>query len=68
VRTTSAPYDHVVIFDEAQRAWTQRKTTDFMKRRKKIANFNRSEPACRAHIAVDTADNESDPVTITRGV
>ena len=44
VRTTSAPYDHVVIFDEAQRAWTQAKTADFMKRRKKIANFNRSEP------------------------
>ena len=44
VRTTSAPYDHVVIFDEAQRAWTQVKTADFMKRRKKIANFNRSEP------------------------
>jgi hypothetical protein len=44
VRTTSAPYDHVVIFDEAQRAWTQAKTADFMKRRKKIANFDRSEP------------------------
>ena len=45
VRTTSAPYDHVVIFDEAQRAWTQEKAADFMKRRKKIANFNQSEPA-----------------------
>ena len=44
VRTTGAPYDHVVIFDEAQRAWTQAKTSDFMRRRKKIANFNRSEP------------------------
>jgi len=44
VRTPSAPYDHVVIFDEAQRAWTQAKTSDFMRRRKKIANFNRSEP------------------------
>ena len=44
VRTTSAPYDHVVIFDEAQRAWTQPKTSDFMRRRKKIANFDQSEP------------------------
>jgi hypothetical protein len=44
VRTTSAPYDHVVIFDEAQRAWTQAKTSDFMRRRKKIVNFDRSEP------------------------
>jgi hypothetical protein len=44
VRTTSEPYDHVVIFDEAQRAWTQAKTSDFMRRRKKILNFSRSEP------------------------
>lgn len=38
------PYDHVVIFDEAQRAWDLRKTADFMKRRKKLAGFNQSEP------------------------
>jgi len=38
------PYDHVVIFDEAQRAWDRRKTADFMKRRKKILNFRQSEP------------------------
>jgi DUF2075 family protein len=44
IRTTNAPYDHVVIFDEAQRAWTQAKTSDFMRRRKKLANFDRSEP------------------------
>ena len=44
VRSAIAPYDHVVIFDEAQRAWTRAKTTDFMRRRKKIANFDRSEP------------------------
>jgi hypothetical protein len=44
IRTTSAPYDHVVIFDEAQRAWTQTKTSDFMRRRKNISNFEQSEP------------------------
>jgi hypothetical protein len=44
VRTGSAPDDHVVIFDEAQRAWTRAKTSDFMRRRKKITNFTRSEP------------------------
>ncbi len=38
------PFDHVAIFDEAQRAWTKDKTTDFMKRRKSIPNFNISEP------------------------
>jgi hypothetical protein len=44
IRTQQAPYDHVVIFDEAQRAWTQEKTSDFMRRRKKIPAFNQSEP------------------------
>lgn len=40
----SAPHDRVVIFDEAQRAWDLPKTADFMKRRKGLAGFNRSEP------------------------
>ena len=39
-----APPDHVVIFDEAQRAWNLKKTADFMKRRKKQAGFSMSEP------------------------
>ena len=33
------PDDHVVIFDEAQRAWNQKKAADFMLRRKKRAGF-----------------------------
>jgi hypothetical protein len=44
IRNPAAPYDHVVIFDEAQRAWNREKTADFMKRRKKIPNFRQSEP------------------------
>ena len=40
----SAPSDHVVIFDEAQRAWTLEQTTTFMARKKGRPNFNRSEP------------------------
>lgn len=39
-----APNDHVVIFDEAQRAWNREMTTSFMLRRKKLAGFNQSEP------------------------
>ncbi len=39
-----APVDHVVIFDEAQRAWTQEQTTKFMAQKKGRPNFNRSEP------------------------
>jgi hypothetical protein len=38
------PPEHVVIFDEAQRAWDLEKTADFMKRRKKISGFSKSEP------------------------
>jgi len=38
------PSDHVVIFDEAQRAWNRAKTADFMKRRKKRPGFSQSEP------------------------
>lgn len=38
------PFDHVAIFDEAQRAWNKEKTADFMKRRKRIPNFDQSEP------------------------
>jgi hypothetical protein len=38
------PFEHVVIFDETQRAWDQRKTSDFMRRKKKVPNFDRSEP------------------------
>lgn len=38
------PVDHVVIFDEAQRAWTLEQTTQFMARKKGRPNFNRSEP------------------------
>ncbi len=39
-----APVDHVVIFDEAQRAWTLEQTSQFMARKKGRPDFNRSEP------------------------
>ncbi len=39
-----APVDHVVIFDEAQRAWNKEQTSQFMARKKRRPDFNRSEP------------------------
>lgn len=43
--TNSAPpAEHIVIFDEAQRAWNCRQTANFMKRRKNQHNFALSEP------------------------
>jgi hypothetical protein len=40
----NAPAEHVAVFDEAQRAWTQRETANFMTRKKGIAGFDQSEP------------------------
>ncbi len=38
------PVDHVALFDEAQRAWDQRQTASFMRRKKGVTGFNISEP------------------------
>ena len=38
------PFDHVAIFDEAQRAWNLQQTANFMKRKKNIPDFSESEP------------------------
>lgn len=39
-----APFDHVAIFDEAQRAWDLTQTANFMQRKKNKPNFSQSEP------------------------
>lgn len=44
LRDSNAPYDHVAIFDEAQRAWTKEQTVKFMQQKKGISNFQYSEP------------------------
>ncbi|WP_422106436.1 DUF2075 domain-containing protein [Winogradskyella sp.] len=38
------PIERVVVFDEAQRAWTEHQVSSFMKRKKGIENFKMSEP------------------------
>lgn len=38
------PIEHVALFDEAQRAWNKEQTSNFMKRKRKQKDFNRSEP------------------------
>jgi len=40
----TAPYDHVAIFDEAQRAWNKEQTVNFMKIKKSQPDFKYSEP------------------------
>ena len=44
VDITSAPIEHVALFDEAQRAWNVEQTSNFMKRKKNRPDFNQSEP------------------------
>lgn len=41
---SSPPFEHVTIFDEAQRAWNHTQTTSFMRRKKNNPNFFQSEP------------------------
>jgi hypothetical protein len=38
------PIEHVALFDEAQRAWDLQQTANFMLRKRKTPNFNKSEP------------------------
>jgi schlafen family protein len=38
------PIEHVVIFDEAQRAWNLKQTASFMQRKKRRTGFSQSEP------------------------
>ncbi|HMT53234.1 MAG TPA: DUF2075 domain-containing protein [Saprospiraceae bacterium] len=44
LRDKNPPYDHVAIFDEAQRAWNKEQTIKFMQQKKGQSNFEYSEP------------------------
>ena len=45
VGNRDVPSDHVVVFDEAQRAWDRAMTADFMRKKRGQAGFDQSEPA-----------------------
>jgi hypothetical protein len=44
LRDIGAPPDKVVVFDEAQRAWTKHQTSRFMREKKGLEDFAMSEP------------------------
>ncbi|MDX1965270.1 MAG: DUF2075 domain-containing protein, partial [Pirellulales bacterium] len=44
IDASQPPIEHVAIFDEAQRAWDVEQTSKFMRQKKGIADFNKSEP------------------------
>ncbi|MGQ1786840.1 MULTISPECIES: DUF2075 domain-containing protein [unclassified Saccharicrinis] len=55
-----APIEKVVVFDEAQRAWTMQQASSFMKRKKGIEDFNMSEP----EFLIDVMNRHKDWCTI----
>lgn len=44
LRELKAPVERVVVFDEAQRAWTKDQASKFMKSKRGVADFGMSEP------------------------
>lgn len=44
LQDTGAPPEHVVLFDEAQRAWNLKQTSAFMRQKKGKPDFSQSEP------------------------
>lgn len=56
----TAPIEKVVIFDEAQRAWTANKTRDFMQKKRGVSAFSMSEP----EFLISVMDRHSGPCTI----
>jgi DUF2075 family protein len=50
------PFEHVAIFDEAQRAWNLEQTANFMQRKKNRKDFSQSEP----HFLISCLDRHND--------
>ena len=60
LKDQSKPAEKVVVFDEAQRAWTKEQASSFMKRRKGIEDFQISEP----EFLIEVMNRHSDWCTI----
>jgi schlafen family protein len=60
LKSEAAPIEHVVVFDEAQRAWNQAQTEKFMVQRKGAAEFEMSEP----EFLISLMDRKQDWCTI----
>ncbi|MEZ0018227.1 DUF2075 domain-containing protein [Sinorhizobium fredii] len=60
LRSEAAPIEHVVVFDEAQRAWTQAHAEKFMVQKRGATNFDMSEP----EFLISLMDRKQDWCTI----
>lgn len=56
LRDLTPPIERVVIFDEAQRAWTRDQASKFMKAKRGVADFDMSEP----EFLISVLDRHSD--------
>lgn len=60
LKIDAPPVENVVIFDEAQRAWTLDQTSSFMKKKRGILDFAQSEP----EFLISVMDRHPDWATI----
>ena len=60
LKDDKAPFEKVVVFDEAQRAWTKKETVKFIRRRGGKDNFDQSEP----EFLISVMDRHADWCTI----
>lgn len=60
VDLTKPPVEHVVLFDEAQRAWSKDQTIKFMREKKNQPDFNQSEP----EFLISCMDRHTDWATV----
>jgi hypothetical protein len=60
LKSDAAPVEHVVVFDEAQRAWNQSHAEKFMIQKRGVTSFEMSEP----EFLISLMDRRSDWCTI----
>jgi hypothetical protein len=60
LKSNKAPVEHVVVFDEAQRAWNQLHAEKFMMQKRGLAEFGMSEP----EFLISVMDRKEDWCTI----
>ena len=60
IRNRDVPIEKVVVFDEAQRAWTREQASNFMRRKRGQNNFDMSEP----EFLISVMDRHADWCTI----
>jgi hypothetical protein len=60
LKSDAAPVEHVVVFDEAQRAWNQEHAEKFMLQKRGVSEFGMSEP----EFLISVMDRKEDWCTI----